>query len=340
MREIPESIDHPAAWRGQQLLSREDWLQTLSPTWIQEIQTALELTRNLPDDAISKERFPLPTFGQALSRIQISLENGSGATLLRGLDPSTYANDDRRRLFLGILSHVGTPISQSADGDLVFSVRDEGFGESDPRTRGPNTSKKLSFHTDRCDVIGFLCLNQALEGGENEIVSSIAVYNEIRARRPDLLQHLLEPFYYKRHNVDGGNSLPWCRQPIFSFHEGHFASAFLRVLIERAYALPEIADMTALQREALDFVEAVAAEPEMHVRFRQEPGDILLLNNWVTYHRRSAFVDHEDPALKRHILRIWLSTPNSRPLAPWFKDNYGATEAGAIRGGMRKSQAT
>jgi hypothetical protein len=112
------------------------------------------------------------------------------------------------------------------------------------------------------------------------------------------------------------------------------------VLIERAYALPEIADMTALQREALDFVEAVAAEPEMHVRFRQEPGDILLLNNWVTYHRRSAFVDHEDPALKRHILRIWLSTPNSRPLAPWFKDNYGATEAGAIRGGMRKSQAT
>ena len=27
--------------------------------------------------------------------------------------------------------------------------------------------------------------------------------------------------------------------------------------------------------------------------------------------------------------------PNSRPLDPLFADNYGAVEAGAIRGGMR-----
>ena len=29
---------------------------------------------------------------------------------------------------------------------------------------GPNTRKRLSFHTDRCDVIGFLCLRQARSG--------------------------------------------------------------------------------------------------------------------------------------------------------------------------------
>ncbi|MEM7011129.1 MAG: TauD/TfdA family dioxygenase [Verrucomicrobiota bacterium] len=158
--------------------------------------------------------------------------------------------------------------------------------------------------------------------------------------RPSTADPSLTPYYYKRHNVDTGNDLPYCQQPIFSFHEGHFASAFLRVLIERAYAMNDLPDMTVAQREALDFVEAVAAEPEMHAAFHQEPGDILLLNNWVTYHRRTAFVDYDDPALKRHILRIWLSVPNSRPLAPWFKDNYGATEAGAIRGGMRATAPT
>ncbi|MBP85519.1 MAG: hypothetical protein CMJ64_02195 [Planctomycetaceae bacterium] len=50
---------------------------------------------------------------------------------------------------------------------------------------------------------------------------------------------------------------------------------------------------------------------------------------------RSEFVDHDDPALKRLLLHIWLSVPNSRPLDPRFAGSYGATEAGAIRGGMK-----
>ena len=89
------------------------------------------------------------------------------------------------------------------------------------------------------------------------------------------------------------------------------------------------------QKEALDFLEEVASEPEMHCRFRQQPGDFLFLNNWVTYHRRTAFVDYPEPEKRRHILRAWLSVPNSRPLHPDFAANYGETAAGAIRGGMR-----
>lgn len=92
--------------------------------------------------------------------------------------------------------------------------------------------------------------------------------------------------------------------------------------------------MTPVQREALDFLEGVATEPDLHVRFRQEPGDMLLLNNWVTLHRRTEFEDFFEPERCRHILRAWLSVPNSRPLDPLFADNYGAVEAGAIRGGM------
>ena len=188
-------------------------------------------------------------------------------------------------------------------------------------------------------MIGFLCLKQAKSGGENEVVSSVTLYNEIAKRRPDLLEILREPFLYKRHTVDTANNLPYCRQPVFSFCEGHFACAFLRVLIERAYADPETPEMAPEQCEALDFLEEVAAEPELHVRFRQEPGDILFLNNWVTLHRRTEFEDYEEPERRRHILRAWLSVPNSRPLDPLFVDNYGAVEAGAIRGGMVAASA-
>jgi hypothetical protein len=93
--------------------------------------------------------------------------------------------------------------------------------------------------------------------------------------------------------------------------------------------------MSPTQQEALDFLEQIAAEPTMHITFRQEPGDILLVNNWVLLHRRNEFEDFDDLAERRHLLRIWLSMPNSRPLHPDFAGNYGATEAGAIRGGMK-----
>jgi len=128
---------------------------------------------------------------------------------------------------------------------------------------------------------------------------------------------------------------PLHRAADLQLYGGHFASNLLRVLIERAYSGVGAAPMEPVQREALDFLEEVAAEPGMHFRFRQNPGDILFLNNWVTYHRRTEFTDQADPEKRRHLLRVWLSVPNSRPLHPDFAGNYGRTEAGAIRGGMR-----
>ena len=155
-----------------------------------------------------------------------------------------------------------------------------------------------------------------------------------------MLEVLKQPFYYQRHNVDAGNELPYTKQPIFSIYREHFAANLLRVLINRAYELPELPDMTTIQKEALDYVEQLAEDSNLHVCFRQEPGDMLFLNNFVTLHRRAEFEDHESLELRRHLLRVWLSVPNSRPLHPDFAGNYLATEAGAIRGGMKPKTST
>jgi len=238
------------------------------------------------------------------------------------------------RAFWALALQLGTPVSQSAEGKRLFDVRDAGYAPADPRFRGPMSSKRLSFHTDRCDVIAFMCLRQAISGGDNLLVSSMSLYNRLLDTRPDLLDALMQPVLYKRHNVDTANPRPYCRQPIMSFTDSHFACSYLRVLIDRAYAEPDTPDMTDAQREAMDTLEQLAEDPPMHVRFAQQPGDVLLLNNWVSLHRREAFEDHAAPERKRHILRIWLSMPNSRPLHELFIDNYGAVEAGALRGGM------
>jgi alpha-ketoglutarate-dependent taurine dioxygenase len=327
--------DTPAVWYGEELLARSDWLCELRDSEIEELVQAADGLADADMDRITRESFVLPTFSRRLAEIQDSLEMGSGATLIRGFPVERVSVEQSTRIFWGIVQHIGTPVSQSAAGARIFHVRDEGFQLDDPRARGPNTRKRLSFHTDRCDVIAFMCLQQAKSGGDNDLVSSAALYNEVGQRRPDLLAELMRPYYYKRHNVDHGNELSSCRQPIFSFCEGHFAASYLRVLIERAHASAELPEMSNSQREALDFLEEVAEDRALHVRIRQQPGDILLMNNWVTFHRRTEFEDYPEPERKRHILRVWLSVPNSRPIDSLFQDNYGATGAGAIRGGMR-----
>lgn len=328
-------IDHPGLWRGEELWGRDDWEVNLSGAEIHQLKSAVEDCAGKEDDSITKDDFVLGSLAGRLEAVQRQLEEGAGFAFVRGLPPDQFDEDQLRRVFWGIAVHLGMPVSQSAAGERIFSVADAGYAPEDARSRGPNTSRKLSFHTDRCDVIGFCCHRQAKSGGENFIVSSMALYNELLERRPDLLAVLREPFYYLRHTVDGGNDQPWCRQPVFSFCEGHFAANLLRVLIDRAHAHPELPDLTAEQIEALDTVEALANDPVLHATFRQEPGDMVFLNNWVTLHKRSAFEDWPEPERRRHILRIWLSMPNSRPLDPMFADNYGAVEAGALRGGMK-----
>lgn len=327
-------LEVPAAWRGPELFERDDWQYRLTPADILELETATAAVENVRLDDVTRERFVLEHLAERLSEIQDSLEHGSGACVVKGLPVDQFTTEQLKRLFLGLAQYIGTPVSQSAKGERIFSVRNEGFSAADPRVRGPNTNKRLSYHTDRCDVIAFLCIQQAKSGGENFVVSSVTLYNEILGTRPDLLDVLMQPFYYKRHNVDSGNNAAYIQQPIFSIFDGHFAANILRVLIDRAYKTPELPDMSAIQREALDYVDELADDNRFRASFRQEPGDIVFLNNFVTFHRRSEFEDHEDLERRRHLLRIWLSVPNSRPLDPAFGGNYGATSAGAIRGGM------
>ncbi len=60
-------------------------------------------------------------------------------------------------------------------------------------------------------------------------------------------------------------------------------------------------------------------------------------NNQVAYHGRGAFEDDEAGPGEDHdrlLLRLWLSMPDSRPLPKGHAVLWGATEPGALRGGI------
>ncbi len=197
-----QPLDHPSLWRGQDLCARADWEIDFTESEIEEFLLAAESSADTAVEEIELNDIELPKLASRLALIQHDLEHGSGAVFMRGLPAGDIDQATLARVFWIIAVHLGIPLSQSAEGERLFSVVDKGYATDDPRTRGPNTSRKLSYHTDRCDVIGFCCHRRAKSGGENRIVSSMALYNEILERFPDLLEPLCEPFYYLRQTVD------------------------------------------------------------------------------------------------------------------------------------------
>lgn len=323
-------------WRGEELFARPDWHVTLSSAERDELAVAARAVSDRPLEELEAEDAALALLAPRLERVRHDLEHGSGASLVRALEP-VDDEDLLARAFWLLALHLGTPLSQSADGARLLHVRDEGFAPGDPRFRGPHSSRRLSFHTDRCDAIAFLCVRPAHSGGENHVLSSEALRDALRARHPAHAATLeRDALPYLRHTIDPGNAQPYTRVPVFTEHEGRFAASLLRVLVDRADASPDAPNLTVDQRAALDALEEVAEDPALYASFRLESGDVLLLNNWTTFHRRTAFEDDPDPARRRHLLRIWLSTPNSRALDPRFSGHFGATAAGALRGGLRR----
>ena len=74
----------------------------------------------------------------------------------------------------------------------------------------------MDYHVDQCDVVCLLSANCAF-GGKSNLASSIAVYNEILVRRPDLVTVLLQPFYWTRHGEIGPGQQDWYIISVLNF---------------------------------------------------------------------------------------------------------------------------
>lgn len=324
-------IESPANWQGAEITKRTDWIHDLTDDEITEIEEALRSVRARGIDIaeVSKENFSLALFPRIAERALEYLENGPGMFLLRGLPVERHAVEDMRLIYWGLGKYLGTAVTQSRKGDVLGDVRDLNI-YNDKLGRAYQARVAADFHTDSCDVVGLLVLRTAKSGGLSKLVSSVAVHNEIARTRPDLLEILYQPF--QLYSPDWGDTC-W-EQPIFSMHEGYYccktASPFIQLAQQR---FPELPRLTPQQIEALELFKAIPNRPGVHFTMMFQPGDLQLLNNHVTLHGRTAFEDYDEADRRRHLFRLWLSVPNSRPLSPLMGKFYRDTRPGAVRGG-------
>ena len=52
----------------------------------------------------------------------------------------------------------------------------------------------------------------------------------------------------------------------------------------------------------------------MQLEFRQQPGDVLFINNLAVMHRREKYHDAQDDAQKRMLYRVWINLHRSQPV--------------------------
>ncbi len=333
---LPPEQTGAAAWYGPDLATRDDWLMKLDAAEIAEVEraTVALAAREADIAAIKATDFPLPTLGPRLrTRVRDEVLKGRGFLMLRGLPVDRWSIRQSATAFFGLGAHLGSARSQNGKGHVLGHVKDLGLDVHDPNVRIYQTSERQTYHTDSCDIVGLLCLKTAKAGGLSALVSSTTIFNEMRRRRPDLLELLFQPVATDRRGEVPAGQKPWFEIPVFNWHEGHLSAIYQRQYIDSAQRFPEAPRLTARQVEALDLFDALANDPKLNIFIGFQPGDVQLVHNHTLLHDRTGFENWPEPERHRHLLRLWLAADGARPLPPVFAQRYGTVTVGD-RGGI------
>lgn len=332
---IPKAIEGECAWRGQDLTQDDRWIVRWNSQQIAELEDAAAYFANtgLALENITPNSFPLPTLNPFIQEQLQALLHGRGFVMLRGLPIATWSIEKAATIYMGIGRHMGSLRSSNGKGHLLGHVRDQG-AKVEAGARFYQTNKKLDYHTDSADIVGLLCLQKAKQGGESFIASSMAVYNELVKRRPDLIPAMFSPYPTDRRGEVPEGRDPWFEIPIFNWHQGQLSCVYLRHYIEEAQRrFPNAPRLTHEQVEVMDLIDEILQEPGFALQMAFEPGDIQLLHNHQILHSRNDFENWPEPARHRHLLRLWIAPTSGRPLPDYFASRWGNTTPGD-RGGI------
>ena len=321
-----------SAWRPSDFPAPDVYSVAMTGAHLAAFDAALGAARahgRVLEDATVGD-FALDAIAADLGAWRDEVLHGRGFVVLRGLDGGRYTPDELATIFWGLGLHLGRAVSQSPMGDRIGHVTD--VGGQDRRERAYRNSRELTMHTDRCDVIGMLCLTKAMRGGVSAYASAHTVYNDILATRPELLDPLFTGLRYHRRGeqLPGEPAITPLPVPILSEQDGELSVVFLRAYMEMA--AQELGTPLSVEEiAALDYFAEVAGRPDVKLEFTMEPGEAIFFNNCTMLHTRTAFEDHPDPARKRHLLRLWLMLDGRRPLVPAVHA-YKGTQGIAGRG--------
>jgi hypothetical protein len=135
---------------------------------------------------------------------------------------------------------------------------------------------------------------------------------------PELLAELYKGFPYwcvegQRGIHQAGPAME--KRAIFAARNGRVSCVHYRPFTELAAKMSG-EPLTGKQVAALDLFDECASSPKLALRFHLQPGQTLLLHNRTVLHARTDYQDWPEPARRRHLLRVWIDSPELLPVSP------------------------
>jgi len=250
-----------------------------------------------------------------LEAMRLEILNGKGFILFKGFPVEAWGNHKSAVAYMGLGTYLGYFISQNGLGHVLGHVKDTG---ADPtqidKVRIYRTAARQFFHADDSDIVGLLCIARALEGGESDIASSHHVYNTLQQEHPDVVETLAQPIWYfdRKGEVSAGQE-PYTRQPVLYYETGAHGRIYAKWDPYFIHSLTRFSDagvippLSAAQQKAARVLEEMCQRLALHMIL--EVGDIQFLSNAHVLHSRTAYKDFPPPQPRRHLMRLWLATP-------------------------------
>jgi hypothetical protein len=320
--DFPKQITGKTVWEREDYFGTSEkerkWKHQFTEEEIDELSIVADrfLASGWQLTGISKEHFPLSTLSKFLEELRDDLLNGKGFILFQGFPVKKWGIKKSAVAYMGLGTHLGYICSQNGKGHILGHVKDLG---EDPRqwdrVRFYRTNARQDFHADPADIVGLLCISKALEGGELDVVSGHHVYNILQAERPDVIETLTKPiWYFDRKGETSVGQEEFIRTSVFYLEKGDgrvyskWDPNFVKSL-KRFSDRGIIPTLSAEQVEALQVLEDTCQRLSLHMKL--DVGDVQFMNNEDLFHARTAYKDDTPPAPGRHLLRLWLATPES-----------------------------
>ncbi|KAK7548585.1 hypothetical protein IWX91DRAFT_389462 [Phyllosticta citricarpa] len=318
--DFPKEITGPTVWSADDYKNNpERWTHPFSEEEVAELGAAADkfIADGIPLTGISKENFVIPKLSQTMIALRNELLNGKGFILFKGFPVQQWGVHKSAVAYMGLGCYLGYFVSQNGLGHVLGHVKDVG---DDPTqidsVRIYRTTARQFFHADDSDIVGLLCMARALEGGESDIVSSHNVWNVLQRERPDVARTLTEPiWYFDRKGETSVGEEEWIRTSVFYLETGDNPRVYSKWdpyyvrSLTRFSSAGLIPPLSPAQLDALTVLEDTCQRLALHMIL--EVGDIQFLSNEHVLHARTAYKDYPPPAPRRHLMRLWLSTPQS-----------------------------
>ena len=328
-----EPMTGPSVWRADELENSDDWIYRFTEADLDELERGVESVVGRDVHDLAPDAFPLPGLEARIKEFIDELDTGRGFVVLRGLPVGRrFDRAAAAAVFWAICARIGRLIPTVKDGTLLNHVYDRGPGQ-DPNTRAYTTNIGGHIHSDGVDVVGLMCLQPAISGGESIVASSMTVFNTLLKEHPEWLPILFKRFATDWKNEEPPGSPGWYPHSLYCYVDGWLSSTFKTGFTRSAQRFAGVEPLTDAELACLECLESIPERPGMTLHMALESGDIQLVNNYVTLHSRTAYQD--DPARpqeRRHMLRYWISRSGLSPrvVSPDYEfmreDYFGLTQ--------------